>query len=255
MLGPVIDGDDVAAGRLEGAVALAQRPFGLVPAIGLAAGDLNGEVHALEPRPGRRLGPHGREVEAAVGRVDQDPLRRAQLADAAGERAGVDAADARKAHGREPGVEMLEGAEVGRIGDVGPQDEAARRGRDGLHVLLVGADVADMREGEGDDLGGVGGVGQNLLIARHRGVEADLSDRRALRTQAPTPIESAVGEDQRRRGARWRAHVRWLELRLGHARRVLPIHAPVGSPLVRAARKPPGCWIRPREGALPNTSA
>ena len=48
-----------------------------------------------------------------------------------------------------------------------------------LDVLLVGSDHADMREGEGDDLPGVGGVGEDFLIAGHRRVEADLADRLA----------------------------------------------------------------------------
>jgi len=36
--------------------------------------------------------------------------------------------------------------------------------------------IADMREGESDDLPGIGRVGEDLLVARHRGVEADLAD-------------------------------------------------------------------------------
>jgi len=48
---------------------------------------------------------------------------------------------------------------------------AARRQR--LDVLEIGADVADVREGEADDLTGVGGIGHDLLIAGHAGVEAD----------------------------------------------------------------------------------
>ena len=53
------------------------------------------------------------------------------------------------------------------LGDVG----AARRSRappavDGLDVLSVGADIADMREGEGDDLAGIGGIGEDLLDSR-----------------------------------------------------------------------------------------
>ena len=35
--------------------------------------------------------------------------------------------------------------------------------------------VADQRVGEGDDLAGVGGVGDRLLVAGHRGVEDDLA--------------------------------------------------------------------------------
>ena len=63
---------------------------------------------------------------------------------------------------------------------------AAERGGgvDDLDVLVVDADDPDMGEGEGDDLGGVGGVGEDFLVARHRRVEADLADRRAGRADA-----------------------------------------------------------------------
>ncbi len=104
----------------------------------------------------------------------------ALLADQRGERAGVDAGKADDAAGFEPVVEVARGAVVRRRGDVGVQDDAARPRRrrhvDGLDVVLVGADIADMGKGEGDDLPGVGRVGEDLLIAGHGGIEADLAD-------------------------------------------------------------------------------
>ena len=54
---------------------------------------------------------------------------------------------------------------------------------DRFDVFLVRADIADMGKGEGDDLAGIGGIGQNLLIAGHRRVEADFADRRAGRAE------------------------------------------------------------------------
>ena len=45
-----------------------------------------------------------------------------------------------------------------------------------LGILGVGADVADVRIGERDDLAGVGGIGEDLLVAGHRGVEDHLAD-------------------------------------------------------------------------------
>ena len=55
-LGAVIDGDDVTTGVRQGAVALAQGPARLVPTVGLTAGHLLGQIHALEPGPGGGLG-------------------------------------------------------------------------------------------------------------------------------------------------------------------------------------------------------
>ena len=84
------------------------------------------------------------------------------------------------------------------------QDHAARARRrrhvDGLDVLVVGADIADMREGEGDDLPGIGRIGEDLLVAGHRGVEADLADRLAGGAEADAFEHGAVGQHQEGRG-------------------------------------------------------
>ena len=82
----------------------------------------------------------------------------------------------------------------------GAQDHAARaRRRRHVHrldVFVVGADIADMREGEGDELAGIGGIGEDLLIAGHRGVEADLADRMALGAEAKAFQHGAVGQHE-----------------------------------------------------------
>ena len=54
-------------------------------------------------------------------------------------------------------------------------DHRARLDAVGLHRRRADAVVADQRVGEGDDLAGVAGVGDRLLIAGHRGVEDDLA--------------------------------------------------------------------------------
>jgi hypothetical protein len=97
-------------------------------------------------------------------------------------------------------IEMAGRAVIGRPRDLGIEHDPARARRrrhvDGLDVLLIGADVADMREGEGDDLPRIGGIGQDLLIAGHRGVEADLANGFACRTEAETFEHGAVGQHQ-----------------------------------------------------------
>ena len=74
----------------------------------------------------------------------------------------------------------------------------------GLGVLAVGADVADVGEGEGDDLAGVGGIGQDLLVAGHGRVEADLAHGRAGGAEPLPGDHRAVGQHQpaRQRGLR-----------------------------------------------------
>ena len=99
----------------------------------------------------------------------------------------------------EPAVEPALGAKIRRRGQVGAHDGADRGrcggGIDDFDVLVVDAHDTDMREGEGDDLGGVGGIGQDFLVAGHRRVEADLADRRAGRSDPEAFDHRAVGKD------------------------------------------------------------
>ena len=78
-LGAVIDGDDMEFRVFKFAEAIGKRPFRLVPGIGLAAGDVTGQVHAFQPRPRLGLGPERVDVDGAVfaRRMDDDPRRRA----------------------------------------------------------------------------------------------------------------------------------------------------------------------------------
>ena len=55
-----------------------------------------------------------------------------------------------------------------------------------------------MREGEGDELPGIGGIGEDLLVAGHRGVEADLADGVALRAEAEALQHGAIGKHEER---------------------------------------------------------
>jgi uncharacterized protein YqeY len=54
-------------------------------------------------------------------------------------------------------------------------------------------------KGEGDDLPGIGRIGQNFFIAGHRGVEADLAHRMAGGAEAEAFEHGAVGQHQKRR--------------------------------------------------------
>ncbi|MGY4301907.1 hypothetical protein ACVWXN_010002 [Bradyrhizobium sp. i1.4.4] len=142
------------------------------------------------------------QVELAVPGMRDHGVGHALAADQRGQCAGVDAGQADDAAGLEPGVEMLGGAVVRGIGDRGAQDHAARAGRRGhvhrLDVFLVGTDIADMREGEGDELAGIGGIGEDLLIAGHRGVEADFTDGMAFGAETEAFEHRAIGEHEER---------------------------------------------------------
>ena len=71
--------------------------------------------------------------------------------------------------------------------------------------FAIASGIADLRVGEGHDLPGIGGIGEDLLVAGHRGIENHLADRRArhadrlppeqacrlLEQVAPVPTDSA----------------------------------------------------------------
>src|SRR5262245_50538669 len=73
-----------------------------------------------------------------------------------------------------------------------------------------------MRESEGDDLPGIGRVGEDFLVARHRGVEADLSDRVSGGAKAEAFQNGPVGQHQKRRGFGFSPSPRFVGFRLGH---------------------------------------
>src|SRR5690606_22992299 len=89
---------------------------------------------------------------------------------------------------------------VGRIGDVGLEDRSHGAGTgcrgEILDVFVIGADIADMRKGEGDDLAGIGGIGEDFLVAGERRVETDLGDRRAGGACASALDHRPVGQNE-----------------------------------------------------------
>ena len=152
----------------------------------LGRGDRAGEVGAVH----RGLGgdPLARLGLRRLGREDP-AAHRAAVADVADQGAGVDAADRRHAAVAEP-VEpaALGGGDVLAVLGVA-HDDAAGVDAVGLHRRRRDAVVADQRIGEDDDLARVGGVGDRLLVAGHRGVEDDLAGDRRRRAPQAQPVE------------------------------------------------------------------
>ena len=182
--------------RLIQAIAKAQLPHAVLPQAAFLARDFDGEVHALQPRPACGLRGQCGNVEPAVGIMGDDDIGRALFPDHAGERAGVDARQADAAMRRHPFVERRDIAEIARLGHILPHDAAQRVRVVGLDILIIGADIADMGEGEIDDLPGIAGIGHDLLIAGDGRVEAEFAHRLADRAEAPSEHRAAIGENQ-----------------------------------------------------------
>ena len=149
--------------------------------------------------------------KSPVRRMADRHVRRALQPDRAGQPPGVDAADPDPPAPRQPVRERAGGAPARRLGRVPLHHHAGGDRVGGLVVLGVHPDVADVREGEGDDLPGIGGIGHDLLVAGHRGVEAELAHRDPGGAEAAAVEDLPVGEDDaggglqrpvRRRGQR-----------------------------------------------------
>ena len=168
-----------------------------------ALGERNvlGQIHADEARPLGGLRLQFRHIELAPGMVRDDAVGHAILTDAGGECAGVDPRQADDAAGLQPLVEMLGGAIVGGLGhrflDNTANDTGGGREVHRFDVLVIGAGIADMRECEGDDLPGIGGIGQHLLIAGHGGIEADFTHRLTFGTNPETFDQRTIGQHQK----------------------------------------------------------
>ncbi len=201
-LDAVVDGDHIELGLVLPPIALLPLPGGFVPGEALAAGYHRHQVHADQSGPFAGFFFQGPQIEAAVWRMRDHRVRHALAADQCRERASVDAAETDDTAGFQPLVEMLGGPVIRRIGDRGAQDDAtgARRCRhvQRLDVLVVGADIADMGEGECDDLPGIRWIGEDLLVAGHRGVEADFTDGGAFRAESEAFQHGAIGEHKER---------------------------------------------------------
>ena len=128
------------------------------------------------------------------GSVGERHVRRALLADRAGQAAGVDPADADPALLGQPAGKLLGGAPVGGLGRVPLHHHARGHRLGGLVVLGIDADIADMGEGEGHHLAGIGRVGHDFLVTGHRGVEAQLGGGLADGAEPDAGEDRPVGE-------------------------------------------------------------
>ena len=77
-----------------------------------------------------------------------------------------------------------------------PDDERLRPGTGGFIVLVVDAVITDERIAHHNALPGIGRIGQNLLIARHRGIEHHLTGTVLCRADALSLKNAAVFQNE-----------------------------------------------------------
>ncbi len=154
-------------------------------------------TRSLPTSPGEAA---ARATSDAPSRLDRgdDRAHRAALAQVPREAPGVDAGDRHDTPRLEEGGQRLLGAPARRLVAHLAHDEALREHAARLHVGAVDAVVADVRHRHRDDLAGVARVGQDLLVAGHRGVEAQLAGGLAVRTARDAGKDGAVLERQKR---------------------------------------------------------
>src|SRR5690606_23059781 len=113
---------------------------------------------------------------------------------------GVDAFDPDDAVLLHERLQVLVGAMVRRHTAELAHDEAARVRLVRFHVVDADPVVADVGVGHGDDLAVVTGIGEDLLVARHGGVEHDLADGATGRAEAVPVVDGPVLEGEHRGG-------------------------------------------------------
>ena len=135
--------------------------------------------------------------------------------------ARIDAAKTDDSAILEPRVKITLGPVIGRAGHRRMDDDTphpgARREIACLDILVIGADVADVGKGKGNDLPRIGRIGEDFLIAGHRRIETDFANGRACRAE-PSPFEHhAIGQYEKRGRARLPPKGKSVPLLVRHA--------------------------------------
>ena len=113
-----------------------------------------------------------------------DHHHRPLLTEHLGQIAGIDVADAQHVEALQKFVQRLLCAKVGGFALILADDDPFAPGTLGLHILLVAPHVADFGHRKGHKLPGVAGIGDDLLIPRHRRIEDHFTRFRPFGTEA-----------------------------------------------------------------------
>ena len=172
-----------------------QRPGAAGPFIAAFDADDLGQIRARQTAEGARLR-HG-EIGVDIRPGNDATGLRPAAAQAAGQRARVQAGDGHHIARAQVGVQRLAPAPAAvgarQITDHQPGGVNLRR----LLVVRVAADVADVRIGERHDLPAVRRIGEDFLIAGQGGVEHHLADAVAAGADGGAVQQRAVGEGEK----------------------------------------------------------
>lgn len=128
-------------------------------------------------------------------------IGRTVFTDPGGQRPRVDAGQADNAARLQPAVKMLGGAIIGWLGNVGLEDHADRAVPGGrrqvFNIFFIGADIADMGEGESDNLAEIAGISQDFLIAGQGRVEANFRLNASCCANALAFDDGAIGQHKK----------------------------------------------------------
>src|SRR5215469_9033866 len=151
----IVDGYDMVTRAILKTTAALAVPHRLRPLKRLAASHLLSEVHPLKAGPLESLRPKIRDVERSRRIVCDCPIRWSEITDSTGEPPRIHAGDSDQAVRFKPSLEGLGGAVIRRRSNRGAQHKPAGDRRRGFDVLRIGSDVANVWEGEGNDLASI----------------------------------------------------------------------------------------------------
>ena len=157
------------------ALALDPGPATLVPGIGRFATHLRREVSAVQSR-GRLRFTHERLRILALGIGGEYAPLESPVPDATHQRPRIEVGNGRNPVPFQVRTERRLGPPAARNLEVLLHDEAGKERTRGFFVRGVDTHVADLGRSQCHDLAGVGGVGQDFLVARQAGIETHLSD-------------------------------------------------------------------------------
>ncbi len=165
----------------------------LLPIARLIGEHLADQVAADQPLAGSRLGDQARIVEID-GR--EDALHRPAGPQPPHQSPRVDRFNGDDAGRLQIFGQAALGAKIALHAAVLADDEAGQLRPPALDVLGIDAVVADLRVGHRHDLAAIARIGEDLLVAGHRGVEADFAVDFAIGADRGAGVDGAIFERQ-----------------------------------------------------------